>query len=267
MKPSHRKRKAVIIALNTAHSSKNAIMFEAAIYKMCEVLAEQYNNKVKSVYGDYAYEKVGEFNFQPKAKRKRVLKDVKFVDGVLGQYENYCTHEACENSTTETYARIEVAIQNKRWKDVPFYLETGKCLAEKETAIYITFKTVGCLLTNYCPQPKNVLKIAIFPRSGFVLELNGKKVGDMNGIIPVEMEFCHECLYGLYTPLAYEVILEEVMEGLRGISVSIEEIELSWRLIDTIKKAELPLKKYACGSNGPKDSKSPKNSKCLGERL
>ena len=46
------------------------------------------------------------------------------------------------DSTTETFAAAKLCVHNWRWKDVPFYVRTGKRLAAKKTEIAIVFKQV-----------------------------------------------------------------------------------------------------------------------------
>ncbi|OGB96925.1 hypothetical protein A3F06_00840 [candidate division TM6 bacterium RIFCSPHIGHO2_12_FULL_36_22] len=180
-----------------------------------------------------------------------VLEKVKFKSGYLGRYEGYAKHKGvAKDSKIATYANLEFTIDNKRWNGVTFNFVTGKCLKEKETSIEIEFKEVKCLLVH-CPSERNKLKISVIPRAGFSLELNAKKVGSKGEVTPVDMKFCHECIYGLYTPTAYETILQEVIEGMRSISVSFDELESSWKLIGDIEASHLPMYSYECGSDGP----------------
>lgn len=180
-----------------------------------------------------------------------VLDVVQFKEGYTGQYQGYLEHEGVRaDSTTETYAHLTMSVNNDRWQGVPFYLETGKCMSRKETSIEVLFKPVPCLLTSHCPTDQNKLIIRVAPRGGFTLILNAKKLNVPGQVMPVEMEFCHECQFGLYTPLAYEVIISEVMDGLRGISVSYQELIRSWELMADIDKASLPQYTYECGTDG-----------------
>jgi len=190
------------------------------------------------------------------AKRAEVLKNVQFDNGILGQYDSYRTiKEVHNNSKTETFVALKLSVNNKRWQDVPFYLKTGKCLKRKEKVIHINFKREICRLTEGCPVAHNRLTISIVPDAGFSLTLNAKKPDCANNIVQVKMEFCHECLFGIYTPRAYEIILQEVIDGQQGISVRFDEIEYSWKIIDEIYRAQLSLYAYQCGSNGPAEIK------------
>ena len=189
-----------------------------------------------------------------RAERVKVLEKVKFIDGILGQYDGY-QQEAYvpADSSTDTYASLKLAVDTPRWVGVPFYLKTGKCLDKKETIIHIKFKQVDCLLLRGCPTDSNWLTIQIAPEAIFLLTLNAKRPDSADQVMPVGMEFCHSCLFGLQTPEAYEVLLEEVMRGEQSISVRFDEIEYAWKLIDGIGNQKLPLFKYAKGSVGPQE--------------
>jgi glucose-6-phosphate 1-dehydrogenase len=189
-----------------------------------------------------------------RAERAKVLEKVKFIDGILGQYEGY-QQEAYvkENSSTDTYASLKLAVDTPRWVGVPFYLKTGKCLDKKETIIHIKFKQVDCLLMRGCPTDSNWLTIQIAPEAIFLLTLNAKRPDSADQVMPVGMEFCHSCLFGVQTPQAYEVLLEEVMRGEQSISVRSDEIEYAWKVIDIIENKKLPLFRYPKGSTGPQE--------------
>lgn len=190
-------------------------------------------------------------------ERAKVLDSIVFKDGILGQYHGYRKeNHVAPLSKTETFASLYVTVDNERWKGVPFYLKAGKKLTKKETVIHIQFKPVTCLLTEgACPTEGNYLTIEIAPDQGFSLTLNAKKVGFVDQVMPIKMEFCHSCLYGPLVPEDYEVLFEEVIKGEQSIAVRIDEIESAWKIIDTIKKNTLPVYEYAQGSQGPEELK------------
>ena len=82
-------------------------------------------------------------------KRVEVLDRVRVVDGLFGQCDDYAQQAGVDkNSKTETFAALMLRVDNERWKGVPFFVRTGKCLDKKETTIYIKFKKVDCLLSK-----------------------------------------------------------------------------------------------------------------------
>jgi len=189
-----------------------------------------------------------------RGERAKVLEKVQFVEGILGQYEGYAQEESVQpNSTTETYASLKFFVNNARWSGVPFYIKTGKCLDKKETTIHIKFKQVDCLLLRGCPMDSNWLTIKIAPDQAFLLTLNAKDPNSIDKIVPVQMEFCHSCIFGLQTPQAYEVIFEEVMRGEQSISVRYDEIEFAWQIIDQIFAQKLRVYQYKKATTGPQE--------------
>ncbi|BDC35067.1 glucose-6-phosphate 1-dehydrogenase [Candidatus Dependentiae bacterium Noda2021] len=187
-------------------------------------------------------------------KRVEVLKHIQVTDALLGQYDGYANEaHVAPNSRTETFAITQLAINNQRWKGVPFYLKTGKMLKKKETVIHIKFKQVDCLLAKECPSDTNYLTFRIFPDASFILTLNIKKPGTSQEVIPVNMEFSHSALYSSATPEAYEVLFIEIMAGSQEVSVRFDEIEYAWRIVDSIKKMNLPVFSYKIASDGPEE--------------
>jgi glucose-6-phosphate 1-dehydrogenase len=210
---------------------------------MLELLALICMESPEKLTGDYI-----------RAERVKVLEKLKFIDGILGQYEGYTNEpHVHKDSHTDTYASLKLAVDTPRWVGVPFYIKTGKRLDKKETIIHIKFKQVDCLLMRGCPTDSNWLTIQIAPEATFVLTLNVKKPNTIDTLMPVGMEFCHSCLFGVQTPEAYEVLLEEVVRGEQSISVRFDEIEYAWKLIDLIEQQKLPLFMYEKGSKGPQE--------------
>ncbi len=216
---------------------------------MLEMLALVCMESPEKLTGDYI-----------RAERAKVLEKVRFIDGILGQYNGYISENHVNaDSRTDTYASLKLAVDTLRWSGVPFYLKTGKKLDKKETVIHIKFKQVDCLLMRGCPTDSNWLTLQIAPEAIFSLTLNAKVVGSADQVAPVKMEFCHSCLYGLQTPEAYEVLLEEIMRGEQSISVRFDEIEYAWKLIDSIESRQLPVYSYAQGSTGPQEEQQHMN--------
>lgn len=187
--------------------------------------------------------------------RCKVLEQISFVDGMLGQYEGYQkeAHVAVD-SKTETFALLALKIDNPRWLGVPFYLKTGKYLQKNEVAIHIKFKKTGTFVTHHNSLQSNWLTFTISPEATFSLRLNVKKPGEQNTLLPVDMAFCHSCMFGIRPSQAYEMLIQEVLNGQQTSAVRSDEIEASWRLIDFIKSKKLPLYcSYKRGSEGPNE--------------
>ena len=191
---------------------------------------------------------------QIRAERAKVLSQVRVVDALIGQYNGYLQEpHVRQESKTETFVAAHLMIDNPRWAGVPFFLKTGKCLYQKDTAIHILFKKVECLLATECPSDSNCLTIQVTPNSSFFLTLNVKKPGFVKEVMPVRMEFCHSCMFKEHNAESYEVIFDEVMRGEHSVSVRFDEIEHAWKIVDTINAMKLPICMYERGSHGPNE--------------
>lgn len=181
-----------------------------------------------------------------------VLEKSTITDALLGQYEGYQQEKGVKpHSTTETFAALKLAIDNDRWRGVPFYFKTGKNLTASDVSIHIEFKMPPCLLVQDCPANPNYLTLQIQPDEGFFLELNAKVPGESYSVTPVKMDFCHSCLFGPNTAQAYEILLADCIRGDQSVFVRFDEIELSWKIIDSLNERTIPLHSYTPGTNGP----------------
>lgn len=180
-----------------------------------------------------------------------VLEKVVIEKVLLGQYEGYCDEPGVKpNSKTDTFCAIQLFIKNNRWENVPFYFVTGKVLDCKETTIEIRFKMAKCPLTS-CPSQPNSLIFKIHPNDGIYLRLNAKVPGVAFEVAPVSMDFCHSNLFGPNTPEAYETLLADVIKGDQAAFIRADEVEASWKIIDTIAHNKHELHHYKKGSKGP----------------
>ena len=163
-----------------------------------------------------------------------------------------------DDSDTETFAALKIKINNKRWKGVPFYIRTGKRLAKKGVQAVIEFKidhksNYHELVDDIKP---NQLTINIQPKEGVNFRFNAKKPGESNDIIPVNMDFCQNCVIGYNSQEAYERLLLDVMKGDKTLFTRWDEVEYSWKFIDIIsrnwQKEKPDFPNYQAFSYGPK---------------
>jgi len=185
-------------------------------------------------------------------EKVEVLRNTRFINGVRGQYVGYKDNpDVADDSTTETAAMLELRVDTPRWRDVPWYMFTGKSLDEKITEIRVVYQpsqhTLFCQPVTCDPD---VLTIRIAPETGFVLEMNSKRPNSVRDVMPVTLDFCHSCQYAPYTTQAYEALLQSVFAGEQSISVTAHEIEAQWKLAEQALHADLPLYRYDQGSTG-----------------
>ncbi len=163
-----------------------------------------------------------------------------------------------ENSVNETYAAVKLHIDNWRWRDVPFYLRTGKRMAEKRSMIAICFRQPPKQFFRTSQLEKfqpNWLLIGIQPDEVLRMELTVKKPGlDMK----TQTISLDTCLNEETSKDAYEGLLLDVLEGDHTLFLRSDEVEQSWKIVDPIirywdsQTDYIPT--YPAGSWGPDES-------------
>jgi glucose-6-phosphate 1-dehydrogenase len=180
---------------------------------------------------------------------------------VRGQYNGYGDIPGvAPNSKTETFAALRLYVDNPRWQEVPFYLRSGKFLAEKTTEIVIQFKPLSStseLGNAIGSMNPNILSFCLQPDEGFHQRFDVKIPDTVAEKHPVEMAFHYRDAFGeLAIPEAYERLLLDALNGDPSLFTRGDRAELAWELLDPIIKAWAepggpPLYSYAPGSWGP----------------
>jgi glucose-6-phosphate 1-dehydrogenase len=165
------------------------------------------------------------------------------------------------DSVTETFAAIKVHIDNWRWSGTPFYIRTGKCLAQKLSEVVIRFKSPPLtLFQTQCESPvfPNDLIIRVQPDEGMSWRLNGKVPGGELSIKSVALDMSYRETFHVEPPEAYERLIDDAIEGDATLFIRGDEAEAAWAVVDPIvtswAKDKTPPEQYAPGSWGPKRS-------------
>jgi glucose-6-phosphate 1-dehydrogenase len=144
------------------------------------------------------------------------------------------------NSNTETYVAAKLFIDNWRWKDVPFYLRTGKRLSRKNTEIAITFKKIPHSMfvsAGIDDLPPNILVLRIQPEEGIALSFQAKQPGSKACMSTLNMNFSYGKIFGIEAPEAYQRLLLDCMVGDQTLFIRQDDVEISWRLLMPILEA------------------------------
>ncbi len=162
------------------------------------------------------------------------------------------------DSVTETYAALKLFIDNWRWAGVPFYMRTGKRMAENSSAICIRFKNPPQDLLKHArhgnPHP-NWVMMGIQPNDCLKMEMQVKVPGlDLHTrTISLDASY-HQKGEDSYD--AYEGLLLDVMLGDHSLFLRIDEVEAAWRVVDPILKVWAMerdfINTYPAGSWGPR---------------
>jgi len=174
--------------------------------------------------------------FTPEEVRKQVIR-AQYGPGLVNgkEVKGYRQEDKVNpSSTTETYAAIKLFVDNWRWQDVPFYLQTGKQLKDKESMITVQYHPVPHL-----PFPKEVaenmhanqLLIHIQPEMDIVYKFQAKVPGLKMLISPVQMVFDYEAQGTGQPPEAYETLLLDVMLGDATLFMRVDQVEAAWAAV------------------------------------
>ena len=182
------------------------------------------------------------------------------LDGSLPGYRQ--DQNVSDDSNMETYVAGKVFIDNERWKDVPFYVRTGKSLNSKTTVIDVVFKEADSPLFEHETKgkcPSNRISIHITPKEGFCFVINSKAVGNSYGLQTSHLEKIFDKNFGLSSPEAYERLILDCMEGDMTNFTHWEEVAASWKFVDRIRQAwdaesSVQFPNYPAGSSGPQES-------------
>jgi glucose-6-phosphate 1-dehydrogenase len=164
-----------------------------------------------------------------------------------------------QKSVTETYAAMKLYVDNWRWRDVPFYLRTGKRMKKGQSSISICFKQPPLQFFQntqvQCMNP-NWLLLGIQPEECIRMEMTVKEPGlEMRTRVRnLEASFRNE--NERHTD-AYEDLLLDVIEGDRSLFLRFDEVEYAWRIVDPILQKWAVerdfITTYPAGSWGPKE--------------
>ena len=164
-------------------------------------------------------------------------------------------------SQTETFVAIKANIDNWRWRGTPFYLRTGKRMAERRSEIIIQFKDVAHPLIAAGRDELNPARLVIRlqPDEGMRLMLMTKEPGP-GGMrlryVPLNLSYADA--FSARYPDAYERLLMAVVRGDLALFMRRDEVEAAWRWVDGILAAwradRTPVHSYPAGTNGPVQS-------------
>jgi len=219
----------------------------AGYYDTAGIMRDMFQNHILQLLTLTAMEPPAEFNATALRDEKvKVLKAVQPIQPedaskytVRAQYRTYRDEKGVASGTeTPTFAALKLYINNWRWRNVPFYLRSGKALADKVTEISIQFRHVPHLMFPLPPGaqlPPNALGLCLQPNEGMNLRFETKVPGAGMRTRSVDMTFLYEQDFGKDTlPDAYERLILDALHGEASLFTRSDEIELAWALVDPI---------------------------------
>ncbi len=139
-------------------------------------------------------------------------------------------------SRTETFLALKLNIDNWRWAGVPFYIRTGKRLAQRHTEITIQFKRTPFEIFRNAPvhNHTNQLVMQIQPVEGISLSFGAKVPGPVLRVGSVDMSFEYTKYFGADAYTGYEVLLYECMIGDATLFQRADMVEAGWSIVDPV---------------------------------
>ena len=177
---------------------------------------------------------------------------------VRGQYVGYRSEPGVDpESETETFIALKCHIDNWRWAGVPFFLRTGKRLAEGQRIISIAFreppKSMFPVNSGVGAQGPDHLTFDLADASKMSLSFYGKRPGPGMRLDKLSLQFAmHDT--GLIGDVleAYERLILDAMRGDHTLFTTAEGIERLWEVSAPLLEAAPPVRLYQQGSWGPK---------------
>ena len=180
----------------------------------------------------------------------------------VGQYAGYRAEPGVPPGTrTPTYAAVKLHIDNVRWKNVPFYVRSGKGLKSRYSEVFIQFRCRSHIPFTLPPGEMlqcNQMTLELQPNEGIRLNFQ-TKVPETDGVRlqPRDLAFNYKEAYATKAlPEAYERLILDCIQGDASLFMRSDEIERAWEIMDPLiaaterADAAQPTE-YALGSQGP----------------
>jgi glucose-6-phosphate 1-dehydrogenase len=194
---------------------------------------------------------------EEKNKVFRSIKPVQPSDVVRGQYVGYRDLPGvARDSETETFIALRCEIDNWRWAGVPFFLRTGKQLAEGQRIISIAFKEPPQSMfpegSGVGQQGPDHLTFDLADAAKVSLSFYGKRPGPGFRLDKVSMQFSVEETGWAGSVLeAYERLIYDAIHGDHTLFTTAEGLERLWEISQPLLDNPPPVRPYAPGSWGP----------------
>ena len=194
---------------------------------------------------------------EEKNKVFRSMMPIEPEDAVRGQFIGYRELDGVNaESETETFIALKCSIDNWRWAGVPFYLRTGKCLAEGQRIISIAFHEPP---KSMFPRDSGVglhgpdhLTFDLSDASRTSLSFYGKRPGPGMKLDKHSLQFAMDETKHIGELLeAYERLILDAMRGDHTLFTTSRGIERLWEVSSSLLASPPPAHRYAPGSWGP----------------
>jgi glucose-6-phosphate 1-dehydrogenase len=170
---------------------------------------------------------------------------------VRGQYDGFLDVDGvAEGSTTETFAALELSVDNWRWSGVPFFIRAGKNLPTKTSEVTAVFRRPPLLGIGHGKTPEpNAMIFRIEPEPGSRMRMYAK-AGGTDDFEPADLEVLFEREPGA-DPEPYERLLGDALHGVHTLFTRQDAIEETWRVVQPLLDHPGKVHPYEPGTWGP----------------
>jgi len=189
-----------------------------------------------------------------KLKLYRSLRPLDPEKVVFGQYAGYRDEEGvAPDSEVETFVALEARVDNWRWQGVPFYLRTGKAMAQSRRTVTVGFTEPPLAMFHNrvdCAPSELVFELTEEPRVALGIRAKKPGPGLEVGSARLDLDF-EEAFQGAEPLEAYEKLLLDVLRGDQTLFSGNAEIERLWEVCEPVLENPPPVQVYDKGSWGP----------------
>jgi glucose-6-phosphate 1-dehydrogenase len=187
--------------------------------------------------------------------REKVIRSFRPLDPaevVLGQFSGYKdVPGVAAGSKQNTFVAARLWIDSPRWRDVPFYLRTGKRLAAAQQRVSLILRKPDGPLAAQLPDNANVLSFSLAGDGEIDLSLVAKKPGAGLGLDPVKVAVPLSGLRGADPLPPYVRLIHDVLIGDRSLFTRPDGLAAVWKVAGPLLDNPPGIAPYAAGSWGP----------------
>lgn len=237
-------------------AEKFGVLGRGAFYESAGCLRDVVQNHLFQIVALLAMEPPAYQGFDAvhsaKANVFQAMRPLQPTDLVRGQYIGYRDEpRVAPDSDVETYCALRLHIDSWRWAGVPWYLRSGKCLADTASEVRVQLKPPPQQLfadAAAAGNHANYLRFHLSPCSSIALAARVKRagkdfVGEQRELLLTEEERVEEA--------PYQRLLSDAMAGANALFTREDAVEAAWAVVDPVLEDHRAAHPYAPGSWGP----------------
>jgi glucose-6-phosphate 1-dehydrogenase len=240
-------------------AEKFGVEGRGAFYESAGALRDVVENHLFQILALLAMEPPAGQNYglvhDEKAKVFQAMRPLQPADVVRGQYVGYREEpDVARDSDVETYCAVRLFIDSWRWQGVPFFLRSGKRLAQNVTEVLVELKAPPqALFADSQPVVgrNDYFRFQLAPMAVVALAARvkhpGKEfIGDQRELTLADEHPSEQS--------AYARLLGDAMAGDGALFTREDAIEAAWTAVAPVLEAPPPVVPYAPGGWGPKEA-------------